>query len=341
MRAALISYEYAGTSGGGGIGTYVRNTAAMLAEGGHEVHVFTPAPSGTGGARLVVHPVAAAREAFREAVVDPFLSVHGSTPFDVIESPEFGADGDFVMARLPQVARVVKLHTAAYQLGVMHLAYITPLAKARFVAGALRRGQWPRPFWQGAVPDDAERRIALAADQVISPSSALLEWTARDWPLDPARASVVPNPFVPGPELLSADPARPGQTVCFVGKLEVRKGVLELARAMREVVAAVPGAQLRVVGRALPHPVDGCPLDEHMLRIAGPAATRIEFTGGVPYDHIAGHLANSAVAVFPSYWEAFGYTCLEAMAAGCGVVGSTAGGMAEIIEPGQIGRAHV
>ncbi len=43
------------------------------------------------------------------------------------------------------------------------------------------------------------------------------------------------------------------------------------------------------------------------------------------------------MAVFPSRWESFGYVCLEAMAAGCGVVASRHGGMAEIIEDGISG----
>ena len=44
------------------------------------------------------------------------------------------------------------------------------------------------------------------------------------------------------------------------------------------------------------------------------------------------------MCVFPSVWENFPYVCLEAMAAGRGVIASSGGGMAEIIDDGRTGR---
>jgi glycosyltransferase involved in cell wall biosynthesis len=78
-------------------------------------------------------------------------------------------------------------------------------------------------------------------------------------------------------------------------------------------------------------------LDVTIARLAGRGAGRIEFSGAVQYSQISEFLADTAVGVFPSYWENFPYVCLEAMAAGCGVIGSSCGGMAEIIEHGRTG----
>jgi glycosyltransferase involved in cell wall biosynthesis len=63
----------------------------------------------------------------------------------------------------------------------------------------------------------------------------------------------------------------------------------------------------------------------------------VEIVGGVPYDVLAKEFENADSCVFPSDWEASGYVCLEAMAAARGVIGSSAGGMAEIIEHGRTG----
>jgi glycogen(starch) synthase len=83
----------------------------------------------------------------------------------------------------------------------------------------------------------------------------------------------------------------------------------------------------------LPHPSTGEALDAVIRRIVGPSAAKcITFTGGLDGDRVIDHLSKAAIAVLPSYWEAFGYVCLEAMSAACAVVASNAGGMTEIIE---------
>ena len=43
------------------------------------------------------------------------------------------------------------------------------------------------------------------------------------------------------------------------------------------------------------------------------------------------------IVVFPSWWESFGLVCIEAMSVGGVVIGSTAGGMSEIIDDGVDG----
>jgi glycogen(starch) synthase len=190
----------------------------------------------------------------------------------------------------------------------------------------------------GIVESDVERKTTLLADEVTSPSQALLNWTSEAWALDRAKTRVIPNVFEPSASLLSLSPERDSRTVCFVGRLEVRKGVLELAKAIPMVLARSPDARFVFVGRSLPHPSTGEPLDEVILKIAGPAAARsITFAGGVNSDQVSGYLAASAVAVFPSYWENFPYVCLEAMSAACAVIGSNAGGMAEIIDDNRTG----
>ena len=341
MRIAFVSREYAGVGDGGGIGTYVRNAAQMLVERGHDVEVFTAGRPGSWIEQpgLRVHCVEANDDDFSRAVAAPFLAAHSENPFDVVETAEYRADAEIVFKESPEIARVVKLHTAGFQLGAMNEAYLTFGAKARFVAGALRRGKIPKRFWgQYSFKTDPECQITQLADEITAPSAAILTWTGRVWPIDPELFSVIPNVYAPSSAMLVARPDGRKPLVIFVGKLEVRKGVIELARAIPKILEAHPNARFRFVGRPLHHPATRQLLDETVRQEVGASALdRLEFTGGVPYPEVAGHLAESAVAIFPSYWENYGYVCLEAMAAGCGVVATSTGGMAELISDGDTG----
>jgi glycogen(starch) synthase len=64
----------------------------------------------------------------------------------------------------------------------------------------------------------------------------------------------------------------------------------------------------------------------------------VEIFGPVPHADIPRLLGETDICVFPSVWEALGFVCLEAMAAGRGVIASGGSGMAEIIDDGCTGR---
>lgn len=340
MRIAFISYEYAGGLNGGGIGTYTRNAAAMLAGRGHDVEVFTSGDvpeSTTPSARLRLHAVPGDHASFAEAVCPVFSRRQRIEPFDVVEGPEYGADASAVARAFPRLPLVVKLHGPSFTIQASNDSYVGWKARGRYYVGALRRGRLPDNPWQYDPLQDRERRHALAADEIVANSHATAERVAQVWGLPRDRTSVVPLAFTPPPPLLQVDPCTETASVLFVGRLEVRKGVIQLAKAIPLVHRSMPNVRFRFVGRDLPHPSDRAPLSQHILKAAGASAPQVEIVGGVPYDAIPKELEGSDVCVFPSDWEASGYVCLEAMAAARGVVGSSAGGMAEIIEHGRTG----
>ena len=49
-------------------------------------------------------------------------------------------------------------------------------------------------------------------------------------------------------------------------------------------------------------------------------------------------LSDTDICVFPSLWESGPFVCLEAMAAARGIVGTSSGGMADLLEGGQFGE---
>ena len=341
LHIAFVSYEYAGVAAGGGIGTYVRNAAAMLAARGHRVEVFTEGPDARSlsDGDVSVHTVAVEdRHGFSRAVVPSFAARHTARPFDVVEGPEYGADAAHVAEVFPDVALVVKLHTPGFLITEINDRHVPFSARVRFWAGALRRGRWPEPYRRYDASADAERAHTLQADEITAPSQAIADLLRDRWGLPAERLAVVPNVFLPTPALLDIPLSTATRRVLFVGKLEVRKGVLDLAEAIPRVLARVPDARFRFVGRSLPMPGSAQDVAAAMRARLGPAARAVEFVDAVPYDQIPALYADADVCAFPSVWENFPNVCLEAMTAARGVVASSAGGMAEMIVDGETGR---
>jgi glycogen(starch) synthase len=339
MRIAFISYEYAGRASGGGIGTYVRHAAEMLAGRGHEVEVFTHgATAGEAGAQVVVHGAAADRAGFARAIAPVFAARHAEAPFDVAEGPEYGADAAAVARAFPDLPLVVKLHTPAFLISEINHGYLSLPHKARFMLGGLRRGRLAKPYWTYAPQRDPERLHALAADEITAPSTAILDLLAARWGLPAERLARIPHPFVAAAELLAAPVETMTRRITFLGRLEARKGVIELAQAIPRVLARAPQARFRLIGRSLPHPATGEDMAAHVRRVVGPGAAAVEFVDGVPHADVPRLLCDTDICVFPSVWEASGYVCNEAMAAARGVIASAGSGMAEIVQDGRTGR---
>jgi glycogen(starch) synthase len=340
VRIALISFEFPPAVAVGGIGTYAWNAAEMLAKAGHDVEVFAagragPEPAHTLGVR--VHRFDAAdRAVFRDAIAPAFTSRHRERPFDVLESPEIGAEGATVARAHPEIARVVKLHTPSFLVAEAGWEPPGIGARMRFLLGALRRGRidWLRK------PDydpeqDAECRWTRQADLVAAPSQAIADLVASRWSLDSGVVGVYPYPYAPAANLLDLPVPTTVKTIGYLGRLEARKGVTEMAQAIPEILAHAPHVKFRFIGPSWPF--RGTDMRSWIERRYSRVAHAMEFTGGLPPDRIAAELARCDVLVLPSRWENFPFACWEAMASGRAVIGSTAGGMAEVIEPGVSG----
>lgn len=351
MKIALISFEYPPDTAHGGIATYAQQTSRMLRARGHHVEVFTSTPlrARTDEERgLVIHRIReASPRAFGRAIGPRFAARHDEVRFDVLEGPEYHADAAEAARLVPDIPLVLKLHTPSWLL--LRLNYRERSLARSLIrwAGALVRGG--RPHW-GYAPehegyrayvaevDEAERGLAREADEIVSPSRSLARLAIRAWRLDPARVVTIPYTFVPPDELLAIPADTRTDRVTFLGRLEARKGVLELAHAIPRVVAAFPGVRFRFVGAPETSPSPGLDMRQYLERRLHDHAARVELTGPVPHARVPEILAETDVCVFPSRWENFPFTCLEAMAAARGIVGSGAGGMADMLAYGSAGR---
>ncbi len=344
MKIAFVSYEYPPDTAIGGIATYVRQAAQMLVQRGHEVEVFAASPSRSGcetSPGLKVHRIQPRdRASFAEEIAPIFAQRHQVVHFDVIEGPDCGADAAVIATQFPALPLVIKLHTPSYILHRVGYTPLAPLAQVRFILGALRRAQWPQlppsqPMYDRQ--SDPEYHHALRAQIIAAPSQAIGSQVQADWQIDPAIVDAVPYPYIPSPALLDIPLDTNTQRITFIGRLEIRKGILDLMQAIPEVLRQYPAAKFRFVGPAWPSPINHLNMQEYLSKNLRRYRHALEFTGAVPLDQIPQYLAQTDICVFPSIWESFGLVCLEAMAAGRGVIGSSAGGMVELLAEGKAG----
>jgi glycosyltransferase involved in cell wall biosynthesis len=120
----------------------------------------------------------------------------------------------------------------------------------------------------------------------------------------------------------------------FCGELRMKKGLPFLLDALVEVRRQRP-ACLLVIGELRPRQAS-------MLAAFGAEHpqdhARVLFTGHLEEPaHVAAHLRLCDVVLSPSVWEGLPNAVLEAMACGCLVLGSDAGGIPEIVEHGVSG----
>ena len=162
------------------------------------------------------------------------------------------------------------------------------------------------------------------ADVVLADSQAVADR------LDGLDAHVVYCPVELDPPQAEApwEHANGGPVVGFVGRIEPRKGVLDLIAAAPAIRAASPGAEVVIVGD---DPWDAFP--DYLAQVR--AARDVVH---VPWhDNAPGLMRHFDVLVAPSHQEPFGTVISEAMAVGTPVVATRVGGLAEVVDDGVTG----
>ena len=113
----------------------------------------------------------------------------------------------------------------------------------------------------------------------------------------------------------------------FVGRLEIRKGLIDLAKAWGAVAQALPRAWLVIAGKGP---------DEAKARVALGDAPRVKWLGYRA--DVPSILKSVDILVVPSHWEGFGFIAAEGFAAGVPVLAARASSLTEIIEDRVTGR---
>ncbi len=342
MHIAFISYEYPPDTALGGIATYVKQAASMLSSRGHHVEVFAGSKTRTGTENengILVHRIQAMTAhhedplGFAAQIAPVFAQRQQACAFDVLEGPDYMAEAREAIQSVPDIPLVIKLHTPCYLLRSMNTSHYGPLRHTLSAAKSILKGQ--RPFYFYKPEDDIERDCCLQADEIAAPSHAVGERVIQDWGLSAEKVSFFPLFFTPTESLLKIPVETHTHVVTFYGRLEIRKGVVDLAEAIPLILRECPDAKFRFIGRPMWSPRLRVDMKTFLAQKLARHAASVQFLDPVPPEEIAALLAATDICVFPSLWESFGYTCLESMSAGRGLVATDPSGMAEMLRDGN------
>lgn len=345
-RVLIASYEIAGPTGNGGIGTAYHSLAHVLAGAGHDVTVlFTGWIDPERGAReaewrrrFADHgidfsflgtpwdlPVRSPHHAVRRAYeLHRWLAdAHAAKPFDVVHLPETIGHGAFA---LTAKALGIDYHDVEFVVGTH--------SSTRWVAECNRETIESVDL---LVTEQLERLSVERADVVLSPTAYLVDYMRdRGWAL-PERTFVQPlaRPrSVRAEALSSARPASDGAApdeLVFFGRLETRKGLEVFCDAVDLLTAdACPFARVTFLGR--PERVMGEDANDFVARRAARWGIPWKVVPDFGHDEAIAYLQEHAcVVAIPSLVDNSPNTVIEAIALGIPFVASRSGGTAELL----------
>lgn len=353
MHVGIISREYPPFFGGG-IGTYTIRMSRALVRQGHRATVLTVSDDGVerreehSGVYVVrlpflkghdwsaphpsirtprtmraftrLHPVCV----FAMQAADALPRLHRELRFDVVEAPDTGALGWYVLdamdrGAMPRLGVVTVIHSPS--------AWVARLnrepARDRGTLALLR----------------LEREQALASDGLLSPSASMATYAGGLWfGGDASRIDVIPHPLGDLEDVARAaapkDWPAGRKRVLFAGRLEPRKGVDTLLLAFASAIERGAELDLELAGDDMPHPDRPGQRFGASLIAALPEAVRARIVTLGKLREGALHEARQRADVIavPSPTDNFPGTCVEAMASARVVIAARAGGMAEMIE---------
>jgi len=183
-----------------------------------------------------------------------------------------------------------------------------------------------------------EVRQTKRSRSLIAISQALKTWTEARY-RDLAPIQVVPN-FLTQEDfsLSTADleifrDHNESPFLLFVGRLEIRKGILETFEAFAKLLVEFPELNLYLAGsegdtRTEPRRV------ELLATLPPEAGARVKFLGNLSKSQLYSAMQSSEMVLTPSRWEGFGNATAEAMAVGAAVVATSGSGFADFCRHG-------
>jgi glycosyltransferase involved in cell wall biosynthesis len=329
LRVGLVSRGWAPHARGNGIARYTEELARGLHALGHEVHVLVesrhtlrrlddrpdggPFLHGVTADVLPVdrrHPETDRQLRWAVAVAARVEALARSgTGLDVVESPNWESQG-IAVRRTIDVPLVVRLHSPLAALA-------DPARATDDTATAIALERW----------------LVAHADGVTSSTAGVLATVRDATGVEPARYARIPLGVPPPPPfVVPPEPPR----LLFVGRLERRKGIHTLLSVLPDVLTRFPDVHVDVVGEeADPTTAIRQRFEAEHHRAAW--RPRCRFHGFVADDALPQFYRDCTVFVAPSLYESFGLVYVEAMRHARPVIGTTAGGIPEVVRDGETG----
>jgi glycosyltransferase involved in cell wall biosynthesis len=234
---------------------------------------------------------------------------------DVVEFPNWEGLAPYFAWRR-KVPMVVRLHTSSRET-----IAIDGLVPTRALKADVRR----------------EQLSASMADALVTHSQSHRLVMADELRIDPAAIRVIPHGIAAAPTRV--DPGdRDSQTVVYLGRLEHRKGTIDLLHAVPIVLRKHPEAAFMLIGADRPHCPGGRTHTQYLAdEFPAEVQDHVKLLGPLSDSDVETWLRRATLFVAPSLYESFGLIFLEAMRWGTPVIGTRAGGIPEVIDDDRSG----
>ena len=341
LRICLLSGAYP-PADNGGVARLTHLMAKGLFECGHEVHVLTRGEKEIVSFRegAYVHQVVPETVRYERYRALPSLYqalnyshlVHDRVKrlvlnhgVQIVDSPVWLFEG-LVTAMSGELPVAVRVVTAMRQIADIH--------------------QDNRPDYR--LLGDMEQALLEKAAFLLPNTRGTLEAIGRAYGMTPEtdRYAIVPYGLIPVAEALARPPSPDAlpdtPTVLYVGRLEKRKGIMDLFQAIPLVLEKMPNARFILAG-ADNSRHDGFYDREkrdyasYFHRRFQSSVPAVMFKGAVSDDELNRLYQTCDLFVAPSLYESFGLIYLEAMNYAKPVIGCRTGGVPEVIEEGVTG----
>jgi hypothetical protein len=341
LRICLLSHDYPPTQFEG-VGRHTNLMARGLFALGHTVHVVTRGDreqvSFYDGAYVHRIPYALTRYGryqrlpkahhvlnYSHSVYEKVKRLVLNDGVQVVDSPIWQING-LVVATSGLLPVVVRAQTALRQVAM------------------LQQDRDPDTLLVGELEQNLLTQAAYLAPNSLATVKALRE--VYGLTPDEARYEVVPHGIeaVADEEVRLFNLAHPPNTLTalYVGRLEKRKGVLDLFAAIPQVMERVHNVRFIFAGNDNSvadgfQGRSGLSYAAYFAKHYPAQASRVEFLGGVSEEKLQNLYQRCDLFVAPSLYESFGLIYLEAMNYGKPVIGCRAGGIPEVIDEGVTG----
>lgn len=340
LRVCLLSQTYPPEKFDG-VGRSTNLLARGLAELGHHVHVITRGQSDQvsfyDGA--YVHPIApplVRYGRYRLLPVTHHTLNYSHGVYEKLRTLVLNEGIQLVDSPLWQVEGLVSV--LSHLLPVV----VRPVTAARQIADIQNNRDHDMQMI-----GNLEQALLERADFLAANSQATVKALATVYNLPTSvPCGVIPYGIAPVPD----DAVRPfnleqppaALTVLFLGRLEKRKGILDLFGAIPRVLAEIPNVQFVIAG------ADNSQSDGFQARHGMNYATwfarqhpsltpAVRFLGAVSDEQLNRLYQECDLFVAPSLYESFGLIYLEAMNYAKPVIGCKAGGIPEVVDEGVTG----
>ncbi|PHR28099.1 MAG: hypothetical protein COA36_07450 [Desulfotalea sp.] len=352
LNIAFVSREYPPSQRIGGIASYIYETATYLAKNGHKIHIIAASDNiheteeyNDGNIHVIRLPQSdfyvcdtpsffsklyshyrriVHYRSYRKKISSCLNELIKDHDIDIVEFAEYGNEYLVWSKRQPLIPWVVRLHGSGF------IDNVTGKAVSFFKS--------PMKYWLGR----SEISGIKKATRIFSCSRILATLEAEFAQISPSLVYVVPNSVefkqiqtdLKNAIINTHNPfTKPAKYQIFsAGSVTEGKGYGDLVRAVQilrkegiEIALTIAG-KWGSLGRTL--------AKEAKINAYNSWLTLL---GPIPRSKLPHFYKSADLNVFPSWWESFGLVVIESMATSGLVLGSTAGGMSEIIVEGENG----